>query len=91
MLALHLMNGFHLLDARLLGAVGTEWSLVGIGDVDGDGMSDMVFRRVGYGQLSLFRMYGFDIVSAQLLGTVGKEWNACHGQPTTAVAQMGEQ
>jgi serine protease len=91
MLALHLMNGFHLLDARLLGAVGTEWSLVGTGDVDSDGMSDMVLRRVGDGQLSVFRMRGFEILSAQLLGMVGKEWNACHGQPTTAVAQMGAQ
>jgi hypothetical protein len=77
MLAMYLLDGFQIIGAQLLGVIGAEWSLVGVGDLNGDGRSDMVFRRISDGQLSLYTMNGFQIVSAQLLGMVGTEWNAC--------------
>ena len=55
-------------DPHSLGTVGLEWSLLGLGDLNGDGRSDMVFRRVSDGMLSAYLMNGFQMLGAELLG-----------------------
>ena len=64
------MNGFQVLDARVIGNVGTEWNLAGVGDLNGDGRSDMVFRRTD-GALAVYLMNGFQVLGAQVLGNIG--------------------
>jgi hypothetical protein len=73
-LALYLINGFTVLDARLLGVSGPEWRLVGVADFDGDGHADVLFRRDD-GQLALYLMDGFTVLDSRFLGVVGPEWD----------------
>jgi hypothetical protein len=44
------------------------------GDFNGDGRSDLLFRRSSDGQISQYLMNGFQFTSVQLLGAVGLEW-----------------
>jgi len=73
-LALYLMSGFTVLDARPLGTIGPEWRLVGVADFDGDGHADVLFRR-NDGQLALYLMDGFTVLDSRFLGVVGPEWD----------------
>jgi hypothetical protein len=45
-----------------------------LGDLNGDGRDDIVFRRKTDGLLSDYLMNGFQIVSAQVIGTVGTDF-----------------
>src|SRR5262249_59431806 len=74
MLSLSLMNGFQVTQAQVLGKFGPEWQVVGVGDFNGDGKADILFRRASDGSLSLYLMNGFQVVSAQVFGAVGNEW-----------------
>lgn len=67
--------------AGLLGAVGTEWSLIGAGDFDGDGKADLAFRRGTDGAVSIYLMDGFNVLAAQVLGAVGTEFTNCFTNP----------
>jgi hypothetical protein len=71
MLVLYLMNGFQVVSAQLLGAVGTEWELVGVRDFDK--RADMLARRSD-GMLVLYLMVGFKILGAQLLGSTAPDF-----------------
>jgi hypothetical protein len=82
------LNGFQIIGAQLLGAVGTDFTLLGIGDLNGDGRADMLFRRSD-GLLSAYLMNGFQLVAFQVLGTIGVDWALCYGQPPLSVAQAG--
>jgi hypothetical protein len=70
------MDGFSVTAAQVLGQVGTEWSLVGLGNVSGDKKAGMVFRRHD-GTIAEYQMDGFNVVAAQLLGQIGPDWNSC--------------
>jgi len=73
MMAAYLMNGARVQSGQIIGAVGVEWSLVGLADFNGDGAADLLFRRSD-GMLSLYLMNGFQVTQAQVLGKVGPEW-----------------
>jgi hypothetical protein len=68
-LTLYLMNGFQIVVAQPIGAIGTEWGLLGVRDFNGDARADMLFRHSD-GTLLLYLVDGFRIVAAQVLGTV---------------------
>ena len=74
-LAMYLMNNFQITAAQVLGVIGTEWKLLASGDFNGDGRSDMLYRRTSDGMLALYLMNGFNIIAAQLMGAVGPDWN----------------
>ena len=61
--------------AQMLGAIGAEWKPVGVGDFNGDGRADMIFRRSTDGMLALYLMNGFQFIGAQLLGALGLDFN----------------
>jgi sRNA-binding regulator protein Hfq len=70
----YLMNGFQFLAINVLGAVGTDRTLVAVADFNGDGRADMLFRRVSDGMLSLYLLNGPQILAAQELGAIGTDW-----------------
>jgi len=88
MLSLYLVDGFQIIGAQLLGAIGVDFTLLGLGDLNGDGRTDMLFRRSD-GLLLGYLMNGFQLVAAQALGTIGLDWALCYGQPPLSVAQAG--
>jgi sRNA-binding regulator protein Hfq len=76
-LLLYLMNGFQIMGAQVLGALGTDWVPVSASDFNADSRADMLFRRDD-GLLALYLMNGFEIQAAQVIGAVGTDWNSCH-------------
>ena len=73
MLSLTLMSGFQARSAKFLGAIGLDWELVGVGDLNADGRADILFRRKGDGMVAHL-MKGLQVISAHLLGAVGNDW-----------------
>ena len=45
-----------------------------LGDLNGDGKDDIVFRRVSDGEVVVYLMNGFQILSAQVIGNVGTDF-----------------
>jgi hypothetical protein len=45
-----------------------------LGDFNGDGRSDMLFRQDGNGSLLLYLMNGFQVLGAQVIGQIGLDW-----------------
>ena len=89
-LLLFLMDGPQLLAAQFIGNVGTEWRLVGVGDLSADARADMVFRRTD-GMLAVILMDGFQVQSAELVGSVAPEWRTCYGEGLGGVTRVGQQ
>ena len=57
------MNGTTVTSASAVGTVGLEWEVFGVGDLNGDHMSDIVWRR-GDGVISVWLMNGASVLSA---------------------------
>jgi probable HAF family extracellular repeat protein len=72
-LSLYLMDGFNVLAAQVLGAVGVEWRLLAVADFNGDGRADLLFRR-NDGALQVYLMNGFQVLAAQPIGAIGTDW-----------------
>jgi len=53
--------------------VTTDWTIQDTGDFDGDGKSDILWRRTD-GTYALWLMDGFNVKSANVLGVIGNEW-----------------
>jgi len=47
--AVWLMERSTLLEQGIVGAPGEEWKIIGVGDVDGDGKSDLVWHNTATG------------------------------------------
>jgi sRNA-binding regulator protein Hfq len=69
LLAQYLLNGFQILNAQALGAVGTDWTLTAVADFNGDGRADLLFRRSD-GTFSIYLLNGTQIIDAQIIGQV---------------------
>jgi hypothetical protein len=76
-LLMYRMHGPAVLAADVIGAVGADRSLGGVGAFNADGMSDILFRRTD-GMFGMYEMNGFEVLGAQFLG-VGGEWSGRHG------------
>jgi hypothetical protein len=66
------------------------WRLGGVGDLNGDGKADMVFRRTD-GTFSAYLMNGFQVISAAVVANVSPEYDSCYGDPRGALAQVSQQ
>ena len=59
-----------------LGAVDTSWVIAKVGDFDGDGKIDILWRNTASGAVALWLMNGTTLASAVDLGIVELDWNA---------------
>src|SRR5207249_693501 len=55
--------------------VGTLWSIVGSGDFNGDGQTDILWQNSGTGERVIWLMNGTSLSSTVSLGIVGTSWN----------------
>jgi hypothetical protein len=68
------MNGTQYVGQAYLGTVGTDWQLAGLGDFNGDGKTDILWRHTVTGALYAWLMNGTQYVGQAYLGTVGTQW-----------------
>jgi hypothetical protein len=61
-------------NAAFMGTVGLDWQVAGFGDLNGDGITDMVLRNSGSGAFEVYGISQDAITSAAFLGTVGLDW-----------------
>jgi hypothetical protein len=73
-LAIWLLNGLQVVQSGSPATVPTNWQIVGIGDVDGDGRADILWRDGGTGTLAIWRMNGLQVLQAASLGVVPGNW-----------------
>jgi hypothetical protein len=69
-----LMNGTQVLSAPIFGQLGPEWLDAGVGDFNGDGRSDILYRRSTDGALLMLLMNGARVLSAPIFAQLGAEW-----------------
>jgi hypothetical protein len=62
------------IDAQTIGHVGREWHVVGLGDFNGDGRSDILWQNDN-GSLLTFHMNGAHIDSAQAPLSLPADWH----------------
>ena len=53
--------------------VPAPWSVIGTGDFNGDGMSDLLWRDTG-GNTAVWFMNGTSILSTASVGTISTDW-----------------
>jgi hypothetical protein len=68
------MNGNQIAANVNLGKVGSEWHVVGVGDFNGDGQGDILWRADN-GAIATWQMDHAHIQSNQVIGKVGAEWH----------------
>src|SRR5262249_42569788 len=55
------------------GQVSVDWRIAGVGDLDGDGKADIIWRN-NNGAVSIWLMNGAIVQQAAGIGTVGTDW-----------------
>jgi len=70
-----LMNGTTYLSSVSLGAIPTDWSIVGLGDFNADGHPDIVWQNAATGECVLWFMDGATYLSSASLGVVPIAWS----------------
>jgi len=68
------MEGGAVLSSSGLGNVPTNWSVFGTGDMNGDGIGDILWRDTTSGNLVVWFMNGTAVVSTASLGSVPMSW-----------------
>jgi hypothetical protein len=74
-LALWKMNGFTVAHNYNLGTVPTVWNVVGIGDFNGDGNDDLLWRNSSTGALTMWFLNNGVVTSSATVGTVATTWS----------------
>jgi ELWxxDGT repeat protein len=75
--ALWLMNGKSIALSGflgLLGGVSTEWVIAQVGDVDGDGKTDVIWHNSNTGTVVVWLMNGLSIIEEGLSGSTSTVW-----------------
>jgi hypothetical protein len=69
-----LMNGAMNTSSLGVGNVPTNWQIVGTGDFNGDGRSDILWRDSNSGGVAMWLMNGVTITSSSSVGNVPTNW-----------------
>jgi hypothetical protein len=67
------MNGATVSSAVGVGSVPTTWSIALVGDYNGDGMSDLLWRDTG-GNVAMWFMNGVTVSSTAVIGNIPTTW-----------------
>jgi len=67
------MNGTTITSSAVVGAVPAGWSLVGVGDVNGDGKDDLIFRS-NTGVVAAWIMDGFSVRNVEVIGSMATNY-----------------
>ena len=71
-----LMNGATISSSVTFAVTDSSWSIAGIGDFDGDGKSDILWRNSATGADAIMLMNGATTLSNTIFSTVpGPDWN----------------
>ena len=68
------MNGSHVAQSVDFGSVPLNWTVAGIGDFDGNGSFDLLWRDTA-GDAAIWLMNGTSIMSTTVLGNLPTSWN----------------
>jgi hypothetical protein len=68
------MNGASIASSEVIGSITSDWSVAGIGDFNGDGMADVLWRN-STGSLAEWQMNG-DSYTPLSVANVGTAWSA---------------
>ena len=69
-----LMNGTTIVTNQSLGTVSLDYEIDNVGDFNGDGNTDILWRSESTGKLYMWLMSGTTIVTNQSLGTVSLDY-----------------
>jgi len=67
------MNGASILASASIGTVGPAWHVANVGDYNGDGNADILWRNDN-GALAVWVMNGFSVTSSGVAGYVDGTW-----------------
>ena len=71
--AIMFMNGTTPIGGGGFGAIGFEWSILGVGDLNGDNRDDILWRNAN-GEAAVWLMDGTTIIGGTGFGVIGNDW-----------------
>ena len=81
------MNGLSIASQGSLGVIGNDWQIAGVGDFNGDGKADILWRNASTGEVYIWLMNGLSIASRRSLGVIGSDWQIAGSATSTATAK----
>jgi hypothetical protein len=72
--AVWLMNGTTIASTGFPAGVPTEWQIAQMGDVNGDGQADVIWRHGTSGTVAVWLMNGVTITSTGFPGSASTAW-----------------
>jgi hypothetical protein len=68
------MSGATMTSSGFFAGKGSEWEIEQVGDVDGDGKADVVWRNTNNGALEVWLLNGLAIIGSGSPGKVSLDW-----------------
>ena len=68
------MNGLAISGQGSLGMIGNDWQINGVGDLNGDGKADILWRNTSTGDVYEWLMNGISILGQGSYAIVGNDW-----------------